>query len=67
MKKRVLCFLLGAAMVLGMAGCGQKPQEPTPTAGIQDGTYTGVGTGKGGEMKVEVTISGGAITAVNVT
>ncbi len=35
-------------------------------SGYQDGTYTGVGTGFGGEITLSVTIEGGEITEVEI-
>ncbi len=77
--KKFTALLLSLAMAMSLAACGGNT-DPTPTptpetsepvasqpaSGLTDGTYTGVGTGKGGEVKVEVTFAGGKITAVNV-
>ncbi len=43
------------------------PAAPTGTKELKDGSYTGTGRGNNGSVKVSVTVSGGAITAVNVT
>lgn len=75
--KKLTALLLSLAMALSLAACGgntdptptpetSEPAVSQPTAGAADGTYTGIGTGKGGEVKVEVTFAGGKITAVNV-
>ncbi len=76
--KKLTALLLSLAMAMSLAACGGNT-DPTPTpensepvasqpaSGAADGTYTGVGTGKGGDVKVEVTFAGGKITAVNVT
>lgn len=70
-SKRLLSLLLSAAMTLSLAACGEKPEEtaqPTPEvkAGVQDGTYTATAAGLNGDVKVEVTFAGGAISAVTV-
>ena len=71
--KKSLCLLCALAMVLSLAACGgDKNTDPTPTpdggkpAGLTDGTYTGVGTGKNGDVTVSVTFKDGAITNVTV-
>ncbi len=38
-----------------------------PSGGYKDGTYTGSATGYGGTITVKVTVSGGKITAIDVT
>lgn len=38
-------------------------EEP---AAYRDGVYTGTGTGFGGEMTVQVTVSGGRITDIQI-
>ncbi len=40
---------------------------PAASTALTDGVYTGVGTGRNGDVTVEVTVSGGAISAVKVT
>ena len=44
-----------------------KTSFTAPTGGYKDGTYSGSAQGFGGAIGVSVTISGGKITAVNVT
>ena len=39
---------------------------PTVSATLKDGSYTGVGTGKNGDVTVEVSVANGAISAVKV-
>ena len=39
---------------------------PAASASLKDGSYTGVGTGKNGDVTVEVTVANGAISAVKV-
>ena len=55
----------GAAVGGGM-GTTQTPTTAVPSDGYQDGTYTGSGTGFGGQISVQVTVAGGKITAVNI-
>lgn len=72
--KRFVSLMLVFGMVLALAACGAKPAETTAAtteaaaeAGIYTpGTYTGVGTGKNGDVKVEVTFSANAIESVKV-
>ena len=44
----------------------KKPVKTTDPATWKDGTYTGTGIGFGGEIKVQVTIKDGKITAIKV-
>ena len=52
------------------AGVGQgtttTPTTSVPKDGYKDGTYQGSGTGFGGTITVQVTISGGKITAIDI-
>ena len=52
------------------SGVGQgsttTPTTEVPEGGYQDGTYQGSGTGFGGTITVQVTVSGGKITAVDI-
>lgn len=41
-------------------------EEEHPEAGYKDGTYYGTGKGFGGTLKVEVTISGGKLSAIRI-
>lgn len=50
----------------GGMGTTQTPTTAVPADGYQDGTYTGSGTGFGGQITVQVTVAGGKITAVNI-
>lgn len=74
--KRIISMMLVFAMVLALAACGAAPAETTAAttaaaseeAGIfTPGTYTGVGTGRNGDIKVEVTFSANAIESVTVS
>ena len=42
------------------ASCAKK------AAGMKDGTYTGTGAGKGGDISVEITVKGGTLTDIKV-
>lgn len=76
--KKICIYLLMIAMVVTMAGCSQSAaveepaapaaEETAPAAenAIENGTYQGVGEGKGGDISVEVTIEDDVITAINV-
>ena len=52
------------------SGVGQgsttTPTIEVPEGGYKDGTYQGSGTGFGGTITVQVTVSGGKITAVDI-
>ena len=54
------------AAVGGGKGTTHTPTTAVPSDGYQDGTYTGSGTGFGGQISVQVTVAGGKITAVNI-
>ncbi|WP_313756167.1 flavocytochrome c [Tissierella sp.] len=66
--KKFLVFLLVATMVIGLVGCNksEKVNNGNTATSIKDGVYEGVGTGKGGEIKVEVTIADDRITVIKV-
>lgn len=58
----LVCATMLAVSCIALAGCGGSG------AALKDGTYTGVGTGgKKGDVTVQVTVSGGKISAVEVT
>lgn len=80
MRNKSLTVLLSAALLISMAGCAKTAAVPATTttktqasataettakAGF-DGTYTGLGQGKGGDIQVEVVITDGAISQINV-
>lgn len=52
------------------SGVGQgsttTPTTEVPEGGYKDGTYQGSGTGFGGMITVQITVSGGKITAVDI-
>lgn len=50
----------------GGAGTTTTPTTTVPADGYVDGTYTGSGTGFGGTVTVQVTVSGHKITAINI-
>ncbi len=59
--KKMFMILVSMTMLLGLVACGSKGDSK-----IKDGTYQGVGKGKGGEIKVEITISDDTITKIDV-
>lgn len=68
--KKIIALLLVLVIAVGLAGCNKAENvgvtEPTneSTAKIKDGVYEGVGYGKGGEIKVEVTIEDDTIVEI---
>lgn len=78
-RRRAIALLMAASMVL-MAGCSSKSAGTTAEAegktdiasetavagGYQEGSYTAVGKGMGGEIEILVTFSKDAITEVKV-
>jgi urocanate reductase len=73
MKKSKL-LVLGLIAALALTGCGSKTKEEPKTSpdtgvtttGIPNGTYTGEGEGKGGKIKVELTLEDGEIKKIDV-
>ena len=53
-------------LVVGMIGCVQK-KESTMTHTVNDGNYTGIGTGYNGYITVSVSFRNGILTNVIVT
>ena len=51
----------------GNSSALKKVSYTAPSGGYKDGTYTGSAQGFGGTIGVSITVSGGKITAVNVT
>lgn len=51
----------------GNAAASRQVAYTAPANGYKDGTYTGTAQGYGGPVTVQVTISGGKITAIAVT
>ena len=47
-------------------GSTTTPTTEVPESGYKDGTYQGSGTGFGGTITVQVTVSGGKITAIDI-
>lgn len=56
----IALFLLMMVLTMAIVGCGSKDKA------FKDGTYQGEGEGKGGTMKVEVTISDGKISDIEL-
>ena len=69
MKRRIVSIMLSTAMVMSMTGIAsaEATTEGASAAAFTAGTYTGVGTGHNGEVKVEVTVSDSAIENIVVT
>lgn len=78
MKKKLLALLLAAGMTLGLAACGAPAgstttpsatpgtSATTPATKVADGVYEGEGVGKGGSIKIALTIKNDAITGIEV-
>lgn len=66
--KKLLIIMLAVVMVFGLAACtSEKPSDSqTSENAIVNGVYEGVGSGKGGEIKVNVTIENDAIVSIEV-
>ncbi len=68
--KRFLALLLIILLSVGSVGCNKSANvnndgiSNETTTKIKDGVYEGIGYGKGGELKVEVTIKGDVITDI---
>ncbi|SDK04850.1 FMN-binding protein [Natronincola ferrireducens] len=62
--KKGLIALLVLSMLL-LVACNSQ-STGTAESSYKDGTYTGAGTGFGGEMEVEVVIENGSITGLNI-
>lgn len=65
MKRLIAVFLCGLML---LTGCANTPAEPTsdPVAKMTPGTYTSVGTGFKGDIKVDVTVNEEAISEIKV-
>ena len=50
----------------GRTGFYQTPVAAVPANGYKDGVYEGSGTGFGGTIRVQVTVSGGKIAAIDI-
>lgn len=57
--KKVMSLVLAVTIALSMAACNDKSSK-------LDGTFTGTGTGKGGDIVVELTIADKKITGIKV-
>lgn len=70
--KKLLALLLCVLLVLSLAACGQKtdptpaPSSDTAEAKYTPGTYKGTGSGFGGTLEVEVTVSETAIEDIKI-
>ena len=54
--KKLLCLLVCGLMMITMTACSSSD--------LKDGTYSGVGKGKGGDLNVEITIANKEITDI---
>lgn len=67
--KKILIVLLAMVMVMGIIGCSNETNVGPSSSGenlINDGTYKGEGTGKGGTIALELSIEGDTITTIKV-
>lgn len=63
--KKMLLILLSLALMVAFVGCANKTETPQASESkIKDDTYKGIGTGKGGDLEVELTITNDSITAI---
>ena len=62
MLKKIACAVLALSLVF--TGCsGTSSSE----GGLTDGTYTGTGRGRNGDITVEVVVAKGAVSEITVT
>lgn len=61
--KKVLLMLVSLGMLFSLVACTKKDSGDNK---IADGVYTGVGTGKGGDIKVEITIKNDTLEKIDV-
>lgn len=69
--KKVLISILSVLLVLSLVGCSTSKPADKPEGGDAEaiytaGTYKGVGTGFGGTLEVEVTVSDTAIEKIEI-
>lgn len=66
--KKFCIILLAIIMAISAVGCNNEGKEivGNDATAIKNGTYKGVGSGKGGEISVEVTIEDDMIKAIKV-
>ena len=64
MNQKKVISVLSVLALLTSGGCAQKKVQDT---GIKDGTYTGVGTGYGGNITADVTFRDQKISEIEVT
>lgn len=64
-SKKFMLILLAFVMVFAMVGCSSNTEVASGNQ-IKDGTYTGVGIGRGGDITVDVTIKDDTITGIEV-
>ena len=70
MKKKLVLIALLLVGLLAFVGCGDDAEGDAANGDAEgmyaDGTYTGTGSGYGGDIEVEVTVEGGEITGIEV-
>lgn len=60
--KKIISMILVLALVMGMVGCSQETNKNVKL----DGTYEGIGSGKGGNIVVDLTIADNKISKIEV-
>jgi uncharacterized protein with FMN-binding domain len=70
MKKGLILFM-SVVLTFTVAGCSSgantsSTKSNSSDIGYKDGTYSAVGQGKSGDVKVEVKIANGKLTEINV-
>lgn len=63
-QKKVIAMISTAGLLMTLTGCQTQPVQDS---GIQDGTYTGVGSGYGGNITADVTFKNQKITDIEIT
>lgn len=72
--RALFSIMLVMFLLVSLIGCGQKESKENDSTGSSDttesvfkeGTYTGIGKGNNGEIKVEVEVDSKTIKAINV-
>lgn len=61
LKKRLTELILGLTLAFALSSCNENDTIPdVPT--LHDGTFEGIGEGRGGSILVRITVSGQMIT-----
>lgn len=64
--KKLVSLILVLMMILGTTGCVQAEKQEQPNQTITDGTYEGIGIGRGGNIVVELTMANNKISDIKV-